>query len=50
LFLGLSLNALVYHDSENRNGNPDTDIIIPEIEVPDYYRTVRIDTDQVNCS
>ncbi|SEK23222.1 DUF932 domain-containing protein [Parapedobacter koreensis] len=33
-------------DSENNAGNPDTEIIIPEIEVPNYYATVRTDTDQ----
>lgn len=34
-------------DNENQNGNPDTDIIIPEIEVPNYFATVRTDTEQV---
>lgn len=28
-------------DSENYHGNPDTDIIIPEIEVPNFYATMR---------
>lgn len=34
-------------DNENHNDNPDTDIIIPEIEVPNYYATMRTDTEQV---
>ena len=34
-------------DNENQNGNPDTDIIIPEIEVPGYFSTMRTDTEQV---
>lgn len=34
-------------DNENHNGNPDTDIIIPEIEVPGYFATMRTDTEQV---
>jgi phage/plasmid-like protein (TIGR03299 family) len=34
-------------DNENHNGNPDTDIIIPEIEVPGYFATLRTDTEQV---
>jgi phage/plasmid-like protein (TIGR03299 family) len=38
---------LFTYDKENQNGNPDTDIIIPEIEVPNYFATVRTDTDQV---
>ena len=38
---------LFTYDSENNTANPDTDIIIPEIEVPNYYATVRADTDQV---
>lgn len=38
---------LFTYDNENQNGNPDTDIIIPEIEVPDYFATVRTDTEQV---
>lgn len=35
------------YDTENYNANKDTDIIIPEIEVPNYFATVRTDTDQV---
>lgn len=36
---------LFTYDTENHHG--DTDIIIPEIDVPDYYATVRTDTEQV---
>src|SRR3954453_1837896 len=38
---------LFTYDNENNNGNPDLDIIIPEIEVPGYFATVRTDTEQV---
>ena len=38
---------LFTYDNENQNGNPDTDILIPEIEVPNYFATVRTDTEQV---
>ena len=38
---------LFTYDNENQNGNPDTDIIIPEIEVPDYFATIRTDSEQV---
>lgn len=38
---------LFTYDNENQNGNPDTDIIIPEIEVPNYFATIRTDTEQV---
>jgi phage/plasmid-like protein (TIGR03299 family) len=34
-------------DSENNNGNDNTDIIIPEIEVPNYFATVRKDNEAV---
>jgi phage/plasmid-like protein (TIGR03299 family) len=34
-------------DNENHNGDPDKDIIIPEIEVPGYFATMRTDTEQV---
>ncbi len=34
-------------DGENQNGDPDSAIIIPEIEVPNFFATVRTDTDQV---
>lgn len=36
---------LFTYDSENHHGN--TDLIIPEIQVPNYYATVRTDTEQV---
>ncbi len=39
--------ALFTYDSENHNGNPDTELLIPEIEVPGYYATVRTDNDEV---
>ncbi len=35
------------YDIDNQEGNPETDLLIPEISVPDYYATVRKDTDQV---
>ncbi|WP_179412667.1 DUF932 domain-containing protein [Mucilaginibacter sp. E4BP6] len=38
---------LFTYDTENYTGDPDTDIIIPEIEVPDFYATIRTDTDEV---
>lgn len=38
---------LFTYDNENYSGNPNTDIIIPEIEVPNYYATMRTDTEQV---
>lgn len=38
---------LFTYDTENNNGNPDTDLIIPEIEVPGYFATTRADNDQV---
>jgi len=38
---------LFTYDNENQNGNPDTDIIIPEIEVPNYFATIRTDSEQV---
>jgi len=38
---------LFTYDTENNTGDPDTDIIIPEIEVPDFYATIRTDTEQV---
>ena len=34
-------------DTVNQNGNPESDIIIPEIEVPGYFATIRTDTEQV---
>jgi len=38
---------LFTYDTENYIGDPDSDIIIPEIEVPNYFATVRADTEQV---
>jgi len=38
---------LFTYDTEKYTGDPDTDIIIPEIEVPDFYATIRTDTDEV---
>ena len=38
---------LFTYDNENQNGNPDTDIIIPQIEVPNFYATVRTDNETV---
>lgn len=34
-------------DSENHIADPETDLIIPEIEVPNYFANVRTDTEQV---
>ena len=38
---------LFTYDNENNNGDPDVDIIIPEIEVPNFYATLRTNTDEV---
>jgi phage/plasmid-like protein (TIGR03299 family) len=38
---------LFTYDTENHTADPDTDIIIPEISVPNYFATVRADTDRV---
>lgn len=38
---------LFTYDNENNVANDDTDIIIPEIEVPNYYATIRTDNQQV---
>lgn len=38
---------LFTYDSENHHGDPEADLLIPEIEVPDYFATIRTDTDQV---
>ena len=38
---------LFTYDNENQNGNPDTDLIIPEIEVPNFYATIRTDNEDV---
>jgi phage/plasmid-like protein (TIGR03299 family) len=34
-------------DNGNKHANLDTDIIIPEVEVPGYFATMRTDTEQV---
>jgi phage/plasmid-like protein (TIGR03299 family) len=50
-FAGLDFTVekrkLFTYDNENQNGNPDTDIIIPEIEVPNFYATVRTDNETI---
>ena len=38
---------LFTYDTENHTADSDTDIIIPEISVPNYFATIRADTDQV---
>jgi hypothetical protein len=38
---------LFTYDTGNYTADPDTDIIIPEIEVSDFFATVRTDTDEV---
>jgi hypothetical protein len=51
IFAGLDYTVekrkLFTYDSENNDGDPDTDIIIPEIDVPNYYATIRTDTEEV---
>src|SRR6185295_11112852 len=39
--------ALFTYDNENNAANEDTDIKIPEIDVPDFFATMRTDTEQV---
>ncbi|MEJ7691569.1 DUF932 domain-containing protein [Daejeonella sp.] len=39
--------SLFTYDTENHHGDPDTDVIIPELEVPNYFATIRTDTKQV---
>ncbi len=41
---------LFTYDNENQNGNPDTGIIIPEIEVANFFATVRTDNETVSGS
>jgi hypothetical protein len=43
----LEKRPLFTYDTENHTGNPETDIIIPKIEVLDFYATIRTDTEQV---
>lgn len=38
---------LFTYDTENNSADPETELIIPEITVPDYFATVRKDTDEV---
>jgi phage/plasmid-like protein (TIGR03299 family) len=38
---------LFTYDTENHTGDPDTDLLLPEIEVPNYFATIRTDTEQV---
>ena len=47
LYFTVEKRKLFSYDNENQNGNPDTDIIIPEIEVPNFYATVRTDSETV---
>ncbi|MES2458185.1 MAG: DUF932 domain-containing protein [Bacteroidota bacterium] len=38
---------LFTYDNENNVGDPDRDLVIAELKVPDYYATVRTDTEDV---
>ncbi len=38
---------LFTYDTENQNANRDTEIVIPEVDVPDYFATIRTDNDTV---
>jgi phage/plasmid-like protein (TIGR03299 family) len=50
-FAGLDYNVekrrLFTYDTENQNADPDNEIVIPEIDVPDYFATVRTDNETV---
>lgn len=50
-FAGLNYNVvkrpLFTYDTENFNANPETDICIPEIQIDNYFATVRTDNDTV---
>ena len=50
-FVGLDYaiekRKLFTFDNENQNGNPETDIIIPEIEVQNFSATIRTDKETV---
>ncbi len=50
-FAGLDYSVekrkLFAFDNENQHGNVDTDIIIPEIAVPNFYATIRTDNEAV---
>lgn len=41
------MRKLFTFDNENQNGNPDTEIIIPEIQVANFFATVRTDSETV---
>ena len=47
LYYTVEKRRLFTYDNENNIANEDTDIIIPEIEVPNFYATMRTDTEQV---
>ncbi|WP_205529727.1 DUF932 domain-containing protein [Pedobacter chitinilyticus] len=38
---------LFTYDNENYTADPETELMIPEIAVSDYYATIRTDTEQV---
>ena len=38
---------LFTYDTDNYHANGNTDIVIPEVEVPNFFATIRTDTDQV---
>ena len=38
---------LFTYDSENYRTSKETDIVIPEIDVPDFFATIRTDNEQV---
>ncbi|MGC4038335.1 MAG: DUF932 domain-containing protein [Chitinophagaceae bacterium] len=38
---------LFTYDTENQNADPDKEIVIPEIDVQDYFATIRTDNDRV---
>jgi hypothetical protein len=38
---------LFTYDTENHTGDPETELLIPEIEVPDFFATIRTDTEQL---
>lgn len=50
-FAGLDYSVekrpLFTYDTENHTGDPDIDLLVPEIEVPNYFATIRTDTEQV---
>ncbi len=37
---------LFTYDNQNMYGNPDFDLLVPEVELPNHYATVRTDTQQ----